>query len=160
MPEMSGEDYVTSELIGGSGPRCLYPIKIKDAQIKWRKNPGVKIEIRIASSLCFHTSCVILTELSYQPWLPEEAPVVPGVHATSVGWSSAVNNTDRRLRKRFFFFFFKHYLFLAQLCAHLYAFQKSVLFPPLALVSPLLRQLFFQVSCVFFQICFYASTNT
>lgn len=33
----------TSVLIGDEDQDMFYPIKIKDAQIKWRENPGVKI---------------------------------------------------------------------------------------------------------------------
>lgn len=73
---MPVKDYVTSVLIGDQDQGVFYPVKIKDAQIRWRENPGVKIQRLGQTPVCFHKICVILTEPSYKPWLPKVGPMV------------------------------------------------------------------------------------
>lgn len=77
MPGMSVKDYVTSVLIGDQDQDIFYPLKIKDAQIRWRENPGSKIQRLEQMSVCAFIESVILTELSYKPQLPQMGHMVP-----------------------------------------------------------------------------------
>lgn len=68
---------MTAVLTGDHDQDVFYPVKIKDAQIRWRENPGVKIQRLEPMSVCAFIESTILTELSYKTRLPQVGLMVP-----------------------------------------------------------------------------------
>lgn len=68
---------MTAVLTGGHDQGVFYPVKIKDAPVRWRENPGVKIQRLEHMSVCAFVESAILTELSYKTRLPQGGHMVP-----------------------------------------------------------------------------------